>query len=412
MNYELILVLIIVSLFGCKTNSEENIIILKDAEIIDIRTGGIETNSILIKENRIEMIASFDSFPVYEGATLIDCEGKYVVPGLFDMHMHIREHYNSEAYLKPLLLAGVTSIRDMGGYPDSIASIVANIKEGKIEGPNIYYAGYTLDGIKERDTPDLTTQIITNSTDLNPILANLNDHQVNFIKVHTYFPVTRIEELVEMANNLGLPVVGHIPLKMSPTDAILNGFQSIEHMNSLISALVYKEENEIKNITEAFYAMDSTYIDSLSNIMIQKNVALTPTLYILDKIYQSSEDESSRNIGKLMLGRFNAMVLQFQRNGVLILAGSDDPPTNNENINVIHDELKMLVDAGLSNIEALRSATINAASFLNIQNDYGSIDENKVADILILESNPLSDISNTMSIYKVLKSGKIIEKNH
>lgn len=411
MNIRVCILLITISMASCNTQPKTDVLVLKKANVIDVKTGKVITNSLLIKENRIEKIGPFESFSIGNGDLVIDCEGKYVMPGLFDMHMHILEHYNSSKYLNDLLLTGVTSIRDMGGHPDSIANVKERLERGEMSGPNLYFPGYTLDGLSEGGISDSTHKVVSDNTDLTSLLDSLKGFGIDFIKVHNYFPSSRIEELVKKAQESDLYVVGHIPVGLSPEDVIALGFKSIEHMNSLLSGLIYKQGNEINTITEAFQVMDSIYIDSLASKLIESNVAITPTLYVIDKSYQANWSKKLRDLGKLMLDRFNIMVLQMQRKGVLILAGSDNPPTTLENIDVIHKELAMLVAAGLTNLEALQTATTNAAYFLNIQNDFGAIEENKIADILVLNGNPLSDISNTSSVYQVIKSGKIVRQS-
>jgi imidazolonepropionase-like amidohydrolase len=128
-------------------------------------------------------------------------------------------------------------------------------------------------------------------------------------------------------------------------------------------------------------------------------------------MYKEQEEESVRAIGQKMMERFFEITAQMNEHGVTILAGSDMGPINDYTIDVLHQELVMLVDAGLSNLDALKTATLNPAIFMEIDDQYGSIEINKKADLLILHSNPLEDISNTKDIAFVLKEGKIINSH-
>lgn len=390
---------------SCNGNIE-NTLVLKDANIINTYNGQITKKSILIHNDIIVEIGDYESWTVRNGTKVIDCNEKYLLPGFFDMHTHILEHKNSTQFLDSLLAVGITSIRDMGGHTDSIAQIKSNIYKGVIKGPNIYFAGYTLDGYKQKDSPDPTTIVINDSTNLNDIVSMLDRFKVNFIKVHSYFPQNRLEELIEISSQYDLSVVGHIPLKIDPEEAIEMGMKSIEHINSIIQGLVTKESNGIENITQAFYAIDSTYLNSLSKTFIKYETAFTPTLHIINKTYESNSDENLQRLGKLMMDRFLPMVLTLNNNGILILAGSDDVPIDEKNYMSLHKELKWLVKAGLTNLESIQAATINPAKFLKVESEYGSIDKNKKADIIILNSNPLDDISNTMDISNTIVNGK------
>ncbi len=390
---------------SCNKNIE-NVLVLRDANIINTYNGQITKNSVLIHNDIIQEIGDYKSLTIGKRTKIIDCNDKYLLPGFFDMHTHILEHKNSTQFLDSLLAVGITGIRDMGGHTDSIAQIKSNIYRGIINGPNIYFAGYTLDGFKQKDSPDPTTLIINDSTNLNEVVSMLDRQKVNFIKVHSYFPHNRLEELIDISSQHGLSVVGHIPLKIDPEEAIEMGIKSIEHINSIIQGLVTKESNGIESITQAFYAIDSTYLDSLSKVFIEHKAAFTPTLHIVNKTYESNPDENLQRLGKLMMDRFLPMVLTLNNNGVLILAGSDDVPIDETNYMSLHKELKWLVKAGLTNLESIQTATINPAKFLNIESQYGSIDINKKADIIILNSNPLDDISNTMDISNTIVNGK------
>lgn len=318
------------------------------------------------------------------------------------MHTYIFEHENSVSFLDSMLLNG---IRDMGGNPDSIAMIKSQIKSGIIQGPDIFLTGYTFDSEKDRSEPDSTTIIVGDFTNLEKIVDKLHGLNVDFIKVHNYFPHYRLEELIQIASQRDLRVVGHIPYGTGPHEAINLGMYSIEHVNSFIGSLVTTEGNDVNTITQAFTTLDSSYVSELSQLMVNNHTAFTPTLHIINKGYQSSGDENSRKLGGLMMDRFLPMVKSMNDQGVLLLAGSDDVPINEENYGAIHKEIEWLVKAGLSNLEALQTATINPAKFLKIENEYGSIEVNKKANLIILNNNPIENISFTKDIDYVIKKG-------
>lgn len=394
-------------LISCKKETP-NKIVLKNANIINVLNGQVITNSLLIENTRIKEIGRYKTFNTDSSITIIDCTGKYIIPGLFDMHTHLLEHKNSTKHLDSLLKLGITSVRDMGGHADSLAQLKLNIDKGLISSPDVYFAGYTLDGIKDREKEDPTTWIITDTTNLNKVVTKLKYYGVDFLKVHSYFPDNRLEELISISSENNLSVVGHIPRHIDPITAVKLGLTSVEHSNSIIESLVTAQNNDVENITTAFAALDSTYLDNFANAFKEYNSAFTPTLHIINKIYQANLDENMRRLGKLMMDRFLKLTYTLNENGVLLLAGSDDVPIDETNLTSLHKELQWLVKAGLTPVEAIQAATINPAKFLKINSDYGSIEVNKKADLIILNGNPLDDISNTLDISRTLKNGKFV----
>ncbi len=395
--------LIFVTISSC-SNANKSSIILKDVAIINIQDGQISVNSILIENSIIKEIGLYSELNKNNLTKVINCKGKYVIPGLFDMHTHLFEEEDSSRFLDTLLSNGIIGLRDMGGVADSLATLKSNIKLKIIDGPDIYFAGPTLDGEGSTDPGHL---IVNDSTDIKSLVTRLNELKVDHIKVYNYFPINRLEELINEAQKYEIKVAGHIPWGIDGVDAAILGMSSIEHMSSLVSGLVLKKSNQINTITEAFVAMDSSYINSLSKSFIEHQTAFTPTLYTMQEGYNSSDDENSRRLGMLMMDRFLPILLAMKKNGVLILAGSDVVPINENNTDALHKELKWLVKAGFSNLEALQTATLNPTKFLKIDNEYGSIEVNKKASLIILNSNPIDDISNSKDINFVLKNGKL-----
>ncbi|NER13047.1 amidohydrolase family protein [Leptobacterium flavescens] len=407
-NTKLLTVISFLFLISCNSH-DKNTLVLKDANIINVYNGEVSANSVVIEDGIIKEIGAFKNLNSAKSSQVIDCSGKYLLPGFFDMHTHILEHKNSTKFLDSLLSVGITSIRDMGGHADSLARVKSEINKGIINGPDIFFAGYTLDGDKQRDTPDPTTLIINDSTDLSEVVSKLKQYKVDFIKVHSYFPYNRLEELIGIASQQDLYVVGHIPRNTDPNEAIQKGMRSIEHLNSIIEGLVTKESNGVENITQAFNTIDSTYLDSLSRSFVGYGSAFTPTLHIIDKIYSSNPDENLRRLGGLMMDRFMPMVLALHKNNVLILAGSDDVPVDNSNYAALHKELEWLVKAGLTNLESIQTATINPSKFLDIESEYGSVDIHKKANLIILNSNPLDKIENTTDISNIVVKGQLLK---
>ncbi|MDC8002529.1 amidohydrolase family protein [Aureisphaera galaxeae] len=405
--YLLIAALVFIGINSCESPDNPSII-LRDATIIDIRDGQLTTTSLLIEDSLIKEIGNFSLLAKGNPAQVIDCKGKYMIPGLIDVHTHISEHKNPIPKLDRFLLNGITGIRDMGGVVDTVTYAKDLIVNGNIKGPNIYYAGVTLDGPQSNDPFHIK---IHDTTDLKELALGLKNKGIHFFKVHNYFPKDRLLELKELSNEFGLKIAGHIPVTIGPMELEFYGIDCVEHMNSLISGLVLKESNGIEDITTALTTLDSTYVSKLSRYYVENNIAITPTLYTLEDMYSHLENEASRATGMRMMAHFYEITRWMNQNDVVLLSGSDMGPINDTTLDGLHKELEMMVKSGLSPLDALKTATINPSQYLNIDNEYGSIEANKKADLVILNSNPLENISNTRDIHIVIKDGELFRES-
>ncbi|MDT7831085.1 amidohydrolase family protein [Flavobacteriaceae bacterium S356] len=388
---------------SCK-NSDEQSILLKDPTIIDVSNGQLYTNSILIENGVIKEMGDYNELAKKTATQVVDCTGKYVIPGLFDMHMHLVEKENSIPELHRLLKSGITGIRDMGGIADTVAQAKKMIRNGDLLGPDIYFAGYTLDGTQTNDPFHLK---VHDTTDIKKLVSNLEAIGIDFLKVHNYFPTHKLVELKKAGNEIGIKIAGHIPVGIGLFELDSVGIKCIEHINSLISSIVLKKANGVNNLNEGLHALDSTYISKLSTYFKKNGIALTPTLYAMNDMYANLEGEAARAKGLRMMRVFNNIIRWMAHNEVLLLAGTDRGILNDNNIYELQDELGILVASGLSPLQALKTATINPAKFLNIDTAYGSVEIGKKANLIILNSNPLLDISHTKDIHTVLKEGKL-----
>ncbi len=395
------MILICVTITACKHSNEQSIL-LKDPTIINVLNGQVFTNSILIENGIIKDIGDYNKLVKKKPVQVVDCAEKYVIPGLFDMHMHLVEEENSVPELQRLLKSGVTGIRDMGGIADTIAQTKRMIRDGDMIGPDIYFAGYTLDGAQTNDPFHLK---VHDTTDIKKLVTNLKSIGVDFLKVHNYFPTHKLVALKKAGNEIGVKIAGHIPVGIGLFELDSVGIKCVEHINSLISSIVLKKGNGVTNLAEGLAALeDPSYISKLSNYFVKNNIALTPTLYAMDDMYSNLEG-ASRARGLRLMGVFYNMIRQMGQSEMLLLAGTDRGILNDDNMYELQDELGIMVTSGLSPLQALKTATINPAKFLEIDTAYGSVEIGKKANLIILNSNPLQDISNTKDIDIVLKEG-------
>ena len=315
--------------------SQRATVVLKGINVVNVKDGNVATHSIVIEDEQIKQIGRFDELILGSEPQVIDCRGKFLIPGLFDMHVHIFEEQDSREYLESLLAKGVTAIRDMGGNAEAISRLKARTATHAEIGPDIYFAGPTLDGVQSQDPAH---KIVDDVTDIKELVSELVLLNVDFIKVHNFFPANRLEELITEARKVNLGVVGHIPAGINTHDATSMGMDSVEHVSSILRGLVFDKRNDVNSITDAFKNLNAARVFDLSRMFVQNETAFTPTLHVINKGYQSSSDDATRNLGAMMMTRFNKIVLLMKKNDVLILAGSDIVPIDKGNVGAIHDE--------------------------------------------------------------------------
>ena len=185
------------------TDSDPPSLVLKEVTTINIENGAETIASVMIKGDLIQDIGDFDQLKKDPSTNVIDCKGKYLVPGFIDMHTHISEHDNSIPNLVKFLNHGITSIRDMGGITDTVARAKEWIDNGQIDGPNIYFSGVTLDGPQSSDP---FHEKVYDTTNLKTLALDLHNRGIDFFKVHNYFPIDRLHELRAIGDSLGIQV--------------------------------------------------------------------------------------------------------------------------------------------------------------------------------------------------------------
>ncbi len=384
--------------------------------------------TVVIVGSRIAAVGPSARVTFDKSATLIDAHGKFLIPGLWDMHVHLAGVNADPAWSKdvllPLLLAnGITGVRDMGGDLDALLSWKRDIESGNLLGPHIIASGPWLAG-RGRKTPE-------------------------------QYPVEAFFAVAEEASKQNIPFVGHLPFEIGAAEASNAGMRSIEHFLYSGFALSFssKEEELRKRLVEAerkgdsaaweaiAHEADLTYSTEKAATLFQslkKNGTwVTPTIASLDitshpeawklddpnldfvppslaKEWRSSSNDDRMKKRAAWLGRqaVNDWKLagELHRGGIPLLVGSDslDPfvfPGDS-----LHRELAELVQAGFTPLEAIRAATRGAAQFLGRERDFGTTGAGKTADLVLLDANPLEDIANSRRILAVIRDGKYLDR--
>ncbi|HYM01196.1 MAG TPA: amidohydrolase family protein [Blastocatellia bacterium] len=390
---------------------------------------------------------------VPSGAGEIDGHGKFLIPGLWDMHVHTIGPY----YLGLYVANGVVGVRDMGNYAAQIKPLRQATAEGKMLGPEIVCAGPIVDGPK----PIWPFSIpVANAEQGRQAVKTIKDQGLDFVKVYSLLPRDGYFAIADEAKKEGIPFAGHTPMLVSAAEVSNAGQKSIEHLTGVLVACSSKEAEFRKRFVdagengamspselsrrvtvEALDSYDSKKADALFKLFARNHTWQCPTLTVLrsfayldqpefrddsrvkympaffkqfwDPKYAPSLKNMTRedfNNQRLVYAKQLQIVGAMHRDGVKIIAGTD---TTNSFVFPgfsLHDELALLVKAGLTPMEALQSATRDAAEYLDRLDQEGTVEKGKKANLLLLDANPLDDINNTKTIDAVILRGHLHPK--
>lgn len=397
--------------------------------VIDVESGRVNARQTVVWRGRtITAVGEETRVKPPAGARVIDGSGKYLIPGLWDMHAHVLWPGLDSFF--PLFIAnGITGVRDMGThYP---APVVAQwrkeVTAGTRPGPRFVWAGPVVDG----PTPVWPgSTAVTTPEEARRAVRERKTAGMDFVKVYEFISRENYLAVIDEAMKLGIPVVGHVPQALSATDASNAGQRCIEHLSrELDETFVGDGTPEHPN------ALDLTRADTLADTFLRNNTWQCPTAVIdYDFNFQDLPEVAGRTElkylpmairdrvklptvfpGPEIAHRFfrdkMALLKALHKRGVPMLAGTDCPMSDTVPGFSLHEELRLMVDeAGFSPFDALRAATLNPARFLHRERDTGTVSEGKVCDLVLLDANPLEDIRNTRHIAAVIADGKYYDR--
>jgi len=369
--------------------------------------------TVVIKGDHISALGKTGKVRVQKGATIIDGSGKFLIPGLWDMHVHL-EISGKEASFPAYLSNGVTGLRDMGGNIDLINQWRQQIAKGSLLGPRIVASGSMLDG----SPPDWPLRIIVkNEAEARQAVRSLKSRGVDFIKVHNLLSREAYFAIADEAKKQGLPFAGHVPYEVTATEASNAGQKSIEHLTGLPST--YDDEKArtffallVKNHTwqcptlvtlrAIAFLNDSDFTNDPRSKAVKESWD-----FQIDKFFKSRSAEAIA-AAKTSAQENIKEVGALRRAGVELMAGTDVGFPYVFPGSSLHDELALLVEAGLTPMEALQAATRNPAKYLGLLDSLGTVQKGKVATLLLLEANPLENIDNSRKIAAVVLNGRLL----
>jgi imidazolonepropionase-like amidohydrolase len=444
------IIILIISLDSCAQTEVCHNYVIGDINIVDVKTGNVKPHQwIGIDSNRITKIYNNKVVPT-DSTVVIDGGGKFLIPGLWDMHAHYHMNFGETANL--WIANGVVGLRDMNGDMNTIGYIRKLMSEGKFDGPDIVSSGPVIDGLF---APVWMADVTDDSISAVRIVNKQKEDGVDFIKIVSHLNKESYFAIASESKKLKLDFAGHIPESVSAFEAISAGQKSIEHNLGILEATSFGSDTIIQYIQShksrkyfvAKWRMDmydfliKSHSDVLLDTLILKlansNTWLCPTNVALEGIAYYFEDSImhdyrnkflSQDIKDVIANGPNDTLLlnaikrryEFERSllkkmldgGVKFLAGTDYITNHVYPGFSVHDELLIFKRSGFSNLQALQTATLNPAIYFNNQNDYGSIGESKIASVVILNSNPLDDIRSTKDIEAVFLKGKYFTKDN
>jgi len=412
--------------------------------------------TVLITSNRIKTIAKTGRVWIPRAAQIVDGHGMYLIPGLWDMHVHFTEVERSF----PMFIAnGVTGVRNMGGDLDQLLHWRADVLAGKLIGPRIVTCGPIVDG------PDPAAHgpvvVAANAHEGRLVVDELKRRGADCIKVYDRLPRDAYFAIVDEAKAKGLSVVGHVPLAITSEEASNAGQRSIEHLGNIFESVstlessLLKEESSSQAVTDPsefprriaargermLDTYDQQRATKIFSTFVKNRTWQVPTLefkwaqtffddllirpdsrlkYIPASQFQWWTPEKNFfaryrtpeyiAYRKRLFQRELELVRDMHRAGVRFMTGTDLSGAYVFAGFSVHHEMELLVQAGFTPLEALQAATRNPALFLGEENADGTVETGKVANLVLLEADPLKDIRNTQRIDAVVLNGTYLPK--
>lgn len=437
--------------------------VLKGVNIVDVETGDIKTaKDVHIAQGEIKDISAAEESQ-YSTVHVVDAEGKYLIPGLWDMHSHSTRL--SPSMHHPLQVAhGVTGVRELSGNLGKPDAYWAGATERKVWNQEIrgnqrvaprfiQQSSFQLDGAASIPDSFPSFYRLDKPEDVEPMLKAFQSQDVDFLKVYFQIPAEAYRVLAKKAPDYGLHLAGHKPIYIDLEEAVKLGQRSFEHGRIFFfeCAELYAELHS-ENWKQVFIASKKMFINGcdenrtteLMQLMAEYQAHWVPTLltmkvsafadhkefidnanldyvmYLRKKLMwdfdikrsaQINLEQGANHDNLKLYKRAQQHLLQAKKIGVPIMAGTDTTDSNNFAGVSLHYELTDLVDSGLSPLEALQAATLVPANYADLQDVHGSIDVGKRADLLVLDENPLVEIANTQKINAVILNGVYYDKS-
>jgi hypothetical protein len=458
---------------GC-ARAQSPTVAIRGVTIVDVRDGSLHPGcTVLVAGNRIAAVGPAHEVAVPDDAEIVEAAGRYLIPGLWDMHVHSVANVAvdqsnelpaaQEWHFSLFLAHGVTGVRNMNDGTGDVTleltrSVRRRLAEGELRGPPRFLsAGPSLDG----DPPLGSNPIVVRTAaEARAAVQQLASHGADLVKVYENLSREAYFAIMDEAGRRGIPVDGHVPFRVTAEEAADAGQRTAEHPDALAagcSTVAAAERKRFASVLadynslperEKFLAMfrharalydsrDPATCASAIEAYRRNGVAVTADLVAYHHVVHAEQvladadrmrlvpQQIRRNWEKWLNSEatpeFQSIlrpiiplelenVRLLKEAGVLLLAGTDvGVPLQVPGIS-LHVELERLVEAGLTPLEALQTATLNPARVLDMTDSLGTVEAGKLADLVLLDADPLADIRNTQKIRAVVANGRLYRR--
>jgi imidazolonepropionase-like amidohydrolase len=435
----------------CAQSSLSSTVVIEDVTLIDATGAPAQPHrTVVVRGNRIERI--YDSHhaglsTAVQSNVRIDGKGKFLIPGLWDMHVHMvfgNWFPHGKEITLPLFIAnGITGVRDMGGELDILQEWRKEITAGTLIGPRMVISGPMLDGPQPRFPSSIA---IATPGDGRRAVDDLKRRGADFIKLQSLIPRDAVFAIADEARKQNISFVGHVPDSVRASAASNAGQKSFEHLIGIFEGSSPLEDEFLKGSkTESKFlsTYDPARASKLFALLAKNQTWQCPTLvwerggnlidqtdfahdlrvryvpaYWKDVTWKRFTEQITHDFNtddlatrKRFVEKELEVVNAMHRAGIPFLAGTDTPP----GVYIfpgfsLHEELQRFVAAGFTPMEALQTATLNPARFLGVEDRLGTTEKGKLADLVLLDANPLDDIRNTQKIAAVIVNGRYLSR--
>ena len=434
------LIIVFAILFiSCSSNPEhiKATLAVKNVDIIKVRDGSIANDQwVLIDSGNIIKITN-QELSLSPETKIIDGDGKYLLPGLAEMHAHIPSEIWGGDIMNTLFLYlsnGVTTIRGMQGHPIHL-KLRENAKANKILSPRIFTS-----------SPGLTGSTVKTPEEADQKIRQYKEDGYDFLKLLPGIKREVFDQIVATANELGIEYAGHVSTGVGIRHALQSNYASVDHLDGYLDGLVPESAN-VNPHENGFFGFNFTYladtakIDELVKMSKEHGVWVVPTQTLFERWYAPGDPEEMANQPEMKYmpddilqgwidskkrmvdedfnvdqwEKFNEirrkLLLKLHLNGQGLLLGSDAPQVFNVPGFSIHHELASMIKVGLTPLEAIQIGTINPAIYFDMEGEFGEVIENASADLLLVDENPLENIGALKKLSGVIVRGRWLSKD-
>ena len=431
--------------------ASEPALVINGGQLFDAHSGTLRPNQALVIEGERIKAAGTPDKPVTipPGARVLDARGKVLIPGLIDAHTHLVLHVSApdgrtatahphltSGEILPLFLAnGVTSLRCIGDETVALAAAAQYARARPELCPRVFLCSPLIDG--EPAFHRYAGKAVTDAAQVGPFLDDLAGWGVTTLKIYVGTDRGVGRKVIEEGHKRGFVISGHLG-RYSAQDAVADGIDGLEHIWSVFNYIIPPEAAKRAD-HRATLDLHNPQAKALIALLAQRKVVVDPTLVVFrnmlllpdtDEIFNHPDNArvpkrmlaywhqypnrsrlspNTREARRQELQKYKDLTGILHKAGVPILAGSDTPCPYVPPGFSMHQELELLVESGLSPAAALQSATLVNARALKQADHLGSLEAGKLADLVVLDADPVADVRNTRKIYRVVRGGRVCD---